>query len=147
MPLTRMAMHSLREQIHIAVWPDVGPNATLASRHYAFEGRCYVIAAGSSLSIEEIPEDLKEQTLLGSWNDQVANDGLLLSGGSGVIGPDGEWVVGPAGSGEEIIHAELDLGRLDGEFQHFDAVGHYNRPDVFSFSVDRTPRNAVDWHG
>ena len=147
MPLTRMAMHSLREQIHIAVWPDVGPNATLASRHYAFEGRCYVIAAGSSLSIEEIPEDLKEQTLLGTWNEQVANDGLLLSGGSGVIGPDGNWVVGPAGSGEEIIHAELDLGRLDGEFQHFDAVGHYNRPDVFSFSVDRTPRNAVEWRG
>jgi nitrilase len=55
------------------------------------------------------------------------------------------WLVGPAGSGEEILHAELDLGRLRGEFQHVDAVGHYNRPDLFSFSVDRTPLNAVDW--
>lgn len=147
MPLARMAMHSLREQIHIAVWPDVGANALLASRHYAFEGRCYVIAAGSSLSIEEVPDDLKDESLLGTWNGQVANDGLLLTGGSGVIGPDGEWVAGPAGSGEEILHAVLDLGRLAGEFQHFDAVGHYNRPDVFSFSVDRTPQRAVEWRG
>ena len=145
MPLTRMAMHGLREQIHIAVWPDALGNAHLASRHYAFEGRCYVIAAGSSTSLEDVPADLRDEAIRGSWNAQVALDGLLLSGGSGVIGPDGEWVVGPAGSGEEIVHAELDLDRLDAEFQHFDAVGHYHRPDVFSFSVDRTPRRAVEW--
>jgi nitrilase len=61
----------------------------------------------------------------------ISSDGLLLS----------------RGLDEKILSAELGLGRLSGEFQHFDAVGHYNRPDVFSFSVDRTPRSAVDWLG
>lgn len=40
MPLTRQHLHSLGEQIHIAVWPTVHEMHQIASRHYAFEGRC-----------------------------------------------------------------------------------------------------------
>ena len=64
-----------------------------------------------------------------------------------VIGPDGEWLVGPAGSGEELLHAELDLDLLDAEFQHFDAVGHYARPDLFTLHVDERPQKPVAFAG
>ena len=46
MPLARTAMHQAGEQIHVAVWPTANEMAQLASRHYAFEGRCFVLAVG-----------------------------------------------------------------------------------------------------
>ena len=46
MPLTRFAMHAQSERIHVAVWPWGYELAHLASRHYAFEGRAFVIVAG-----------------------------------------------------------------------------------------------------
>jgi len=50
MPLARAAMHAKEETLHIAQWPAVRDLHHLASRHYAFEGQCYVLAAGSVLS-------------------------------------------------------------------------------------------------
>lgn len=47
MPLARQAMHDNGEDIHIAAWPTAQEMHQIASRHYAFEGRCYVFAAGS----------------------------------------------------------------------------------------------------
>ena len=43
MPLARMAMHQAGEHIHVAVRPNGNEMAQLASRHHAFEGRCFVI--------------------------------------------------------------------------------------------------------
>ena len=38
-----MAMHNAGESIHVAVWPFVHELHQLAIRHYAFEGRCFVL--------------------------------------------------------------------------------------------------------
>ncbi|MFN2456354.1 MAG: carbon-nitrogen hydrolase family protein, partial [Pyrinomonadaceae bacterium] len=46
MPLARHALHVSGEQIHVAVWPKVDEMHQLACRHYAFEARCFVLAAG-----------------------------------------------------------------------------------------------------
>ncbi|HSL68900.1 MAG TPA: carbon-nitrogen hydrolase family protein, partial [Longimicrobiales bacterium] len=46
MPLARQALHEENEQIHIAAWPQVKEMNLIASRHYAFEGRCFVLCAG-----------------------------------------------------------------------------------------------------
>src|SRR5262245_6207594 len=50
MPLTRAAMHAKRETIHVAQWPGVKDLHLLASRHYAFEGQCFVAVAGAVLT-------------------------------------------------------------------------------------------------
>ena len=39
-------MHNLGEDVHIAAWPTVRESHAIASRHYAMEGRCFVLAAG-----------------------------------------------------------------------------------------------------
>lgn len=46
MPLTRQSLHLAGEELHIALWPSVGELNQIASRHYALEGRCFVVAAG-----------------------------------------------------------------------------------------------------
>lgn len=54
MPLLRAAMHQQNELIHVAQWPTVKEMNQVASRQYAFEGQCFVIAAGSILAKKEI---------------------------------------------------------------------------------------------
>ena len=140
MPLTRFAMHAKGEQIHVAAWPDADDVHHLASRHYAFEGRCYVVCVGSHTTARELPDDFELAEAMG-----VSGDDELLTGGSGVIGPDGRWLAGPVSGRETIVYAELDMARIAEEQQALDAAGHYNRPDVFSLTVDERPRRQVEW--
>lgn len=58
MPLARMAMHNSGEQIHIVAWPTVHDLHQLASRHYAFEARCFVLAAGLLMRGVDLPAEL-----------------------------------------------------------------------------------------
>jgi nitrilase len=140
MPLTRFAMHAKGEQIHVAAWPDADDVHHLASRHYAFEGRCYVVCVGSYTTAADLPEDFEHADDMG-----LSGDDALLTGGSGVIGPDGKWISGPVDGRETIVYAELDMARIAEEQQALDSAGHYNRPDVFSLTVDERPRRQVEW--
>ena len=59
MPLARQALHDSGEDIHIAAWPTVKEMLQIASRHYAFEGRCFVLAAGSLMRASALPPELE----------------------------------------------------------------------------------------
>ena len=62
MPLSRFAMHAEREEIHVAAWPEVGDPEMhrFASRHYAFEGRCFSICVmGASMTAGALPGGLR----------------------------------------------------------------------------------------
>src|SRR5262245_27051342 len=140
MPLTRFAMHAKGEQIHVAAWPDADDVHQLASRHDAFEGRCYVLCVGSYLTARDLPDGFELADAMG-----VSGDDELLVGGSGIVGPDGSWLSGPVDGRESIVYAELDMARIAEEQQALDAAGHYNRPDVFSLIVDERPQRQVEW--
>jgi predicted amidohydrolase len=135
MPLARQAMHDSGEQVHVAVWPTAHDVHQLASRHYAFEGRCFVLAVGLLMRVDEIPEQLEVTSAA-----REKPDGLLLRGGSSIIGPDGRYVVEPVFDEEQIIVAELDLKKIDEERMALDVSGHYQRPDVFDFRVKTETR-------
>jgi nitrilase len=144
MPLARFAMHAQGEQVHVAAWPELPEMHHIASRHYAFEGRCYVVCVGSFLLRSDIPEESGLREALPDF-EFGGSAGEILPGGSGVIGPDGQWVAGPEAGREVIVYAEVDLGRVAEEQQALDSAGHYNRPDVFSVTVDRRPRPQLSW--
>lgn len=148
MPLTRFAMHARREEIHVAVWPEMPEIHRMAARTYAFEGRCFVVSAGQYLARSMIPDDFEAPAAIEALADVYSEeDDVLLPGGSGIVGPDGQWLAGPAGDEETIVYADLDLSSLPGEYQALDSAGHYNRPDIFQLTVDTRPRHGVRWDG
>ncbi len=51
------ALHVSGEQIHVAVWPTVDEMHQIACRHYAFERRCFVLAAGLIMPVKDLPAE------------------------------------------------------------------------------------------
>jgi nitrilase len=135
MPLTRQHLHSLGEQIHIAVWPTVHEMHQIASRHYAFEGRCFVLAAGQIMQASALPSALSPPAGLEPHT-------LIERGGSAIIAPDGRYLAGPVFDEETILYATLDLQEIEQESMTMDVSGHYSRPDVFQMKVTASDRNA-----
>ncbi len=128
MPLARQALHNAGEHIHVAVWPTVHEMHQIASRHYAFEARCFVLASGMVMRAKDLPAA-----------PELAADpeAFLLRGGSAIIGPDGRYIVEPVFEQETIVTAELDLNAVDREKMTLDVSGHYSRPDIFNFQSER----------
>jgi len=132
MPLTRQAMHNSGEHIHIALWPTVHEVHQLASRHYAFEGRCFVVAVGQIMRVKDIPKELDLPAELRDKPDQQT-----LYGGSCIIGPDAGFCLEPQFNQEGIIIHKLEnVERVLEERITLDTSGHYNRTDLFDLQIN-----------
>ncbi len=132
-PLARQALHDSGEDVHVAVWSAVvGVNGMhqQASRCYAFEGRCHVLAAGQLMRASALPAELEP-----SPGKVESPDQWLLAGGSAIIGPDGSYLAGPLYEEPGLLVAELDYGRNIEESMTLDVSGHYQRPELFAFAV------------
>ena len=136
MPLARQAMHQKDELVHAAVWPWVHDVHQVASRNYAFEGRTFVVAVGGILRREHLPSDLP------ILNNLPGDE--WLKGGSAIIGPDGQYLVGPADNTEQLVTAEIDPGQVAEELMTLDVCGHYSRPDVFKLIVNEEEQRLVE---
>lgn len=124
MPIPRQILHESGEQVHVAAWPSGKEPHQIASRHYAFEGRTFVLSACSVMSKSDFPRDF-----------ELLDDVTGLNGGSAILGPDGAYVAGPVFDREEMLSADLDLDRILEEKQSLDVAGHYSRPDLFRVTV------------
>ena len=147
-PLTKYAMYSMHEQVHVASWPGfslytgkafaLGPELNAAvSQVYAAEGQAYVIAATAVVS--EAMQELLCDT-------PAKRDLLRIGGGRSMIyAPDGrplcEFLAPEA---EGIVYAELDLGAIALAKAAADPVGHYSRRDVTRLLLNRSPAAAVE---
>ena len=151
MPLARAAMYQKTEHIHIAQWPMVKELHQVASRNYAFEAQCFVIAAGCTLTKNEARDGI--QSMIHSQEDEIAlelleeikveDDEYLLKGGSCVIAPDTSYIIEPTFESTELLSADLDLRELSAGNLFIDTNGHYSRPDIFQLKVNTTPKTNV----
>jgi len=158
MPLARAAMHNLGEDVHIAAWPTVRESHQIASRHYAMEGRCFVLAAGlvqvkddlldglERVARAQVTEGGSATRTLGEARELIeAIPGEVLNRGGSLIAAPDTRVVAQAGEGEETLLAELDLGEVAQGLTNLDTDGHYSRPDVFELAVDTRAKDGVTW--
>lgn len=132
MPLSRAALYTQGEDLHIAVWPGSERNTRDITRFIALESRSYVASVSGLMQ----PSDIGDST---AWRRDMAAQApsLLANGGSCLAGPDGEWVIAPAGAEETLLTATIDFRRVLQERQNFDPAGHYARPDVTRLEIDR----------
>jgi hypothetical protein len=86
--------------------------------------------SGGLLRDQDIPGDLREIV-------------LPSDGHSGIIGPDGALLAGPLDDEEGILTATGNLAVLMAQRMVSDHAGHYTRPDVFDFRVNRKPKRVA----
>ena len=146
LPLARAAMHAKGEIIHTAQFPTVHERHQIASRHYAFEGQCFVLTSGCVMSKSDVLEGFESL----KTNDKEVFDlldsmekDLLQRGGSAIIAPDASYVVEPVFDESRIIYGELELDLVKQGRLLLDTDGHYSRPDVFELRVNDKPNKNV----
>ena len=146
-PLIRYAMFSMDEQVHVASWPSfslyrkqsyaLSAEACMgASRQYALEGGCFVLA----------PVAITSKEIVDRLADTPERAELIEVGGGGsqIFAPDGSTVAGPGPwEDETILYAEIDLYDIARAKNFADPAGHYGRPDVLSLLWNRTPQVCV----
>lgn len=138
MPLARQALHDSGEDVHVAVWPTVHDMHQVASRQYAFEGRCFVLASGALMRASALPAELEPHP------DRVSGpEQWVLRGGSAIIGPDGRFLTEPLFDEAAVIVADLDLDLCRTESMTLDVSGHYSRPELFDFRPLRSGRRPA----
>ncbi|MBM4193959.1 MAG: carbon-nitrogen hydrolase family protein [Gemmatimonadetes bacterium] len=138
MPLARTALYAQGEDLHVASWPGSDYNTRDITRFAAREGRSYVLAASTLMRRRDVPASVPHAAAV-----RRAIPAMSANGGSGIAGPDGEWIVPPVTGREALIVRTIDHRRVREERQNFDAAGHYGRPDVTQLTVDRTRQRVA----
>jgi len=136
MPLLRTAMYAKGIQLYCAPTADDRDTWLPTMRHVALEGRCFVLSACQYLTRANCPADY------GAFQGNDPKT-VLMRGGSCIVGPLGQVLVGPNFEGECIQIADLDMQEITRGKYDFDVVGHYGRPDVFQLHVNETPMRMV----
>lgn len=146
-PLSKYALYAQNEEIHIGAWPSfslyreatqaLGPEVNIAaSRVYAAEGQCFVIAPCALVSPEMIE----------LMCDTEMKRALLQAGGghARIFGPDGRDLATPLAEGEEgLLFATLEPSALIFAKVAADPAGHYSRPDVTRLMLNRSANPCV----
>jgi nitrilase len=138
MPQARFALYAQGIDLYVSMWPGWSGLTRDITRFVAQEGRTYAVAASGLLSLDDVPDDFP---MLAEIKEHYAND--LFDGGSGIVGPDGNWIAGPVVGREEVLVADIDPHTVNEERMMFDVAGHYSRPDVFESRVNRTRQRAA----
>jgi nitrilase len=136
MPLLRTAMYAQGVELYCAPTVDDRERWAASMRHIALEGRCFVLSACQFARRGDYPADYRP--IQGD-----APETVLLRGGSLIVSPQGQPLVGPVYDEPCVLVADLDLAEIARGKYDLDVVGHYARPDLFSLTVSTSPQPPV----
>lgn len=136
----RQALILENEHIHAGAWPALSPMAGFEAvadaqieglmKAHALSGQVFAITASNYV----------DDTCLEWMEKNLGPQDLVKAGGgwSSILHPFCIFLAGPhTGSEEKIISAEIDLSQLGAVKVWVDSAGHYQRPEVLRFSVDK----------
>jgi nitrilase len=137
MPLARYALYAQNIEIFVNPTWDYGETCLATLRHIAKEAGSWVIGTATALQGSDIPGDFPDRDRLfepGEW----INDGDAV-----VIKPTGAIAAGPLKREKGILYTDIDVEAARRARRSLDVCGHYARPDIFSFSVNRKALSPV----
>ena len=138
----RQALIEDGQEIHAGAWPALSTMAGFESaadaqiealmKNHALTAQVFVICASNYVDttcLDWMRENLGEQ------------DSVKAGGGwSAIIHPFCVFLAGPhTGSEEKLVKAEIDLSQMGAVKVWIDSSGHYKRPEVIKFAMDRKP--------
>jgi nitrilase len=144
-PLARFALIAQGEQVHVANYParpagdafDLARAIEIRSAAHAFEGKCFVVVSGSLI-------DAHIRERLGDTPDKRQLLGAGSATFTGIFGPDGKCLAGPAPADTEtIVYAEVDLEAIIRPKMQHDVAGAYNRFDVLGLRLNPARLAAI----
>jgi nitrilase len=138
MPLARYAMYAWGTQVYVAPTWDYGDVWVSTMRHIAKEGGMYVLSACMPMKVSDIPDKYEFKKQYDPAKEWVN------PGNSIIVNPKGDIIAGPLTKEEGILYAELDMSEIAATKWSLDVAGHYARPDVFKFSVNKTPNRIMN---
>lgn len=137
MPLYRAALYDKGIDVWCAPTVDERDIWQASMRHIAHEGRCFVVSACQvqppATSVLGQPITLRDRPV----------DEPLIRGGSVIVSPFGEVIVGPLHQVQGLVTAEVDLNDIVRARFDLDVAGHYARPDLFALRAESELGSAV----
>jgi aliphatic nitrilase len=146
-PLARFALIAQGEEIHISNYPsmpsadyggyDIGADVQLRGANHAFEGKVFHVVVSSVIDatvVDKLADTEEKRRILTS--PQSSFTGIFAPGGklmSDTVSPDRE----------EIVYAVCDIESIIGPKLRHDLAGQYNRSDVLSLKLNRTPMKPI----
>ena len=130
--MARNAIYESGAQLLATPTWDKSPNWIQSMQHVAREGGLFIISSCMALKMDDIPDSYDFKKLYPDGREWIN------VGNSAIIAPNGQVLAGPLEAEEGVLYAEIDLDQVIKAKRMFDAVGHYSRPDVFTFNVKNT---------
>jgi aliphatic nitrilase len=137
-PLLTWTLRELGARLHLALWPPhfnkpgvMGATASITGQAIAYQNSAYVV------SVFGATDEATRERIAATPRDRELLDAMAVDPGSSVYAPRGALLAGPAPGGESIVYADLDLRA--GAWPSL-VNRQYDRPDLFSVTVDRSPR-------
>jgi nitrilase len=147
MPLLRTAMYGKGIEIYLAPTADYRESWLCTARHIAREGGCFVLSANLCYKKSDYSPEIETVLPDDEIPPGIINEaGSVTNGGSAIISPFGEYLVGPVYDSEQMLIADLDMNMIAEARIDFDPVGHYARPDIFKLCVNETPLRHVEYY-
>lgn len=117
-------------QVHCSLWPGMAGTelwADLSTRNL-----CRVAHLFGVLSAACFPEAAMPR---GFYRNALFNHPGTIRGGSGIVGPTGEYVAGPVFDEEAIVYGDVDLAEADRTRTAVNLTGIYSRWDLLNVNM------------
>lgn len=146
-PLARFALIAQGEELHVSNYPSmpasdyggysIGDEIRLRGATHAFEGKVFNLVVSSVIdktAVERIADTEEKRRILSGPQSSF----------TGVFAPGGKLFSETLPPGEEgIVYAECDIEAVIGPKLRHDVAGQYNRFDVLSLNLNRTPCRPI----